>query len=100
MLMKGRKLRNCIGIGILSLFASYFLIVNSCVSYDPNLYTGYDILNPSAEVRENPIAWVENGEVVNDEGVKVDIAKGVVVNEAFLLWVYELKEEIKKLRKK
>lgn len=43
------------------------------------------MLNPSAEVRLNPIEFTEDG--------------NVIVNEAFMLWVYELKEEIKRLRK-
>lgn len=57
-------------------------------------------MNPGPEVLLNPIGWVEDGKVVNDAGVEIHIEKGIVVNEAFSLWVYELKEEIKKLRKK
>jgi hypothetical protein len=74
------------------------LAINSCVSYDPTLYQGYDILNPGPDVRKNPLGWVESGIIVNDLGEKIDIMKGVVINEAFLLWAYELKEEVKKLR--
>ena len=49
-------------------------------------------------MRKNPLGWVESGIIVNDLGEKIDIMKGVVINEAFLLWAYELKEEVKKLR--
>ena len=98
MFTKGKRSENLLKIGILISFASCFLITNSCVSYDPTLYQGYDILNPGPEVRANPLGWVEAGIIVNDKGEKVDIMTGIVINEAFLLWVYELKEEVKKLR--
>lgn len=72
-------------IGIGTLLISFCLI--SCSHrYDPTLYTGYDVLNPSAEVRANPIGFTEDG--------------NVIVNEAFILWVHDLKEEIMRLRKK
>lgn len=47
----------------------------------------------------NPIGWVEAGKIVNDKGEEIRIEKGVIVNEAFILWVYELKEEIRRKRK-
>jgi hypothetical protein len=43
------------------------------------------VLNPGDEVRLNPLAFTEDG--------------NVVVNQAFILWVDELKQEIVKLRK-
>jgi len=43
------------------------------------------VLNPSEEVRKNPLGFTEDGDAI--------------VNEAFMLWVFELKEEIRKLRK-
>lgn len=52
-------------------------------------------------MRLNPIAWIEGGIIVNDNNIMIELGaeeKYVIVNEAFLLWVYELKEEIKKLR--
>lgn len=58
----------------------------SCTGYDPSLYPSYDVLNPGPEVKLNPLR-------VTDDG-------NFVVNEAFLMWVGELKEEIKKLRRK
>lgn len=71
----------------------------SCAGYNPSLFPSYDPLNPGEEVKKNPIAWVEDGEIVNEDGEKIVIKKGVVVNEAFIIWIYELKEEVKKLRK-
>jgi hypothetical protein len=43
-------------------------------------------LNPSEEVRKNPLGFDKDG--------------NAIVNEAFMLWVYELKQEIIKLREK
>ena len=48
--------------------------------------TTYDVLNPSAEVRLNPLS-------VNEDGT-------FVVNKEFLQWVYDLKREIIILREK
>ena len=73
------------GAGMLLLCASFFLIESSCARpYNPVIYPSYDVLNPGPEVRMNPLAFTEDG--------------NAIVNQAFLLWVYELKEEIKKLR--
>ena len=69
----------------MTLLISCFLIISGCTHYDPTLYPGYDVLNPNEEVRKNPLGFTDNG--------------NVIVNEAFMLWVYELKEEIKRLRK-
>ena len=55
-----------------------------CTQYDPNLWTGYDILNPNEEVRKNPLGFTDEGYAI--------------VNQAFIFWTYELKEEIKRLR--
>jgi len=82
---KEKQPEKLLRIGIGTLLISCFLIISSCTHYDPTLYPGYDVLNPSAEVRLNPIEFTEDG--------------NVIVNEAFMLWVYELKEEIKRLRK-
>ena len=56
-----------------------------CSTYDPSLYPSYDVLNPGAEVRLNPLGFTADG--------------NVIVNPAFVLWVEELKTEIIKLRK-
>ena len=53
-------------------------------SYNPALYPSYDVLNPGPEVRANPLSFTEDN--------------NLIVNQAFIIWVYELKEEIKKLR--
>ena len=67
------------------LFASSFLTISNCTSYNPALFPSYDVLNPSHEVRMNPIRTTDDGLFV--------------VNEAFLMWVDELTEEIKNLRR-
>ena len=63
----------------------FLMIFCTCVKYDPSIFPSYDILNPGEEVRMNPLR-------VTDDG-------NFVVNEAFLMWVGELKNEIRKLRK-
>lgn len=70
--------------GILTLCALCFL-TEACSRYNPALYPSYDVLNPGPEVRLNPLAFTDDG--------------NVVVNKAFILWVDELKREILKLRK-
>lgn len=73
------------GVGMLALCAGFFLSEISCARpYNPVLYPSYDVLNPGPEVRKNPIGFTEDG--------------NLIVNQAFMLWVYELKEEVKKLR--
>jgi hypothetical protein len=62
------------------------LICSACHSYDPTLYPGYDVLRPNEEVLKNPLGFDKDG--------------NAIVNEAFMLWVYELKQEIIKLREK
>lgn len=52
--------------------------------YNPALYPSYDVLNPGPEVRLNPLAMTEDG--------------NLIVNRAFILWTYELQREIRKLR--
>lgn len=81
---KPSKLRKKNGKNILVVFAICFLSV-SCTQYNPNLYTGYDILNPGPEVTKNPIRITEDNLFV--------------VNEAFLMWTKELTIEVEKLRK-
>jgi len=60
------------------------LTISECHSYNPALYPSYDVLNPGPEVRMNPLGFDKDG--------------NAIVNQAFLLWVYELKAEVKKLR--
>jgi len=57
-------------------------LVNSC-HYEPSLYPVKDVLYPSEDVKI--IAVTEDGDIV--------------VNEAFILWVEDLKVEIIRLRK-
>jgi hypothetical protein len=82
---EGKKCGRLSRTGILLLCATFFLICSACHSYDPTLYPGYDVLNPSEEVKKNPLGFDQDG--------------NAIVNEAFMLWVYELKQEIIKLRK-
>jgi len=66
---------------ILTLCVVSFL-VNSC-HYEPSLYPVKDVLHPSEDVKI--IAVTEDG--------------NVLVNEAFILWVEDLKLEIIRLRR-
>jgi len=79
----------------------------ACHSYNPALYPSYDVLNPGPEVRMNPLGFTvvdpTTGAVSIEwatlpDGTSKD--RLAVVNEAFILWALELKEEVKKLRKK
>lgn len=71
---------------------------DGCTPYDPSLYPSYDILNPGPEVAINPIAYVSAGKVEDSHHNEIYIMDAYVVNEAFMMWVYELKAEVKKLR--
>jgi hypothetical protein len=61
------------------------IALNSCTQYRPSFFQGYDILNPSEEVRKSPLGFTADG--------------NLIVSPAFITWVYELKQEIIKLRK-
>jgi hypothetical protein len=65
-------------------------VLSSCTHYNPALYPSYDVLNPGADVRKNPIS-------VTDDPVSHESL--FIVNSSFLMWVSELKAEILKLRK-
>ena len=75
---------------ILLTFMFYLLALAGCTHYNPALYPSYDVLNPGPEVRKNPLSISEDP--VTHEPL-------FIVNQAFLLWVDELKTEILKLRK-
>jgi len=79
-----RPSKTATGLLLLTCFLTFSLSLTSCHGYDPALYPSYDVLNPGAEVRMNPLSFDADG--------------NAIVNQAFLTWVYELKEEIKKLR--
>ena len=68
---------------MLMLCASCFLV--SCAKYDPALFVSYDVLVPGEEVKKNPLGFTADG--------------NIIVNAAFIQWVSELQQEIKKLRK-
>lgn len=77
-------------------------LISQCTGYNPAFYPSYDVLNPGPEVRENPLGWIPAG-----TEIEIDILPGTltvdedcyVINKAFLMWTFELKEEVKKLRK-
>jgi len=62
---------------------SLCLIVNNCAYHQPELYPISDVLVPSEEVQ-----IIE----ITEEG-------NILVNQAFILWVESLKQEIVRLRK-
>jgi len=79
------------------LFLSLILFLGvSCGRFNPSLFPSYDPLRPGSEVQilgsVNEVGWA-----VDDKGQV--LKEGIVVNQAFLLWVYELQQEIIKLRK-
>lgn len=95
---KGKSIGRLLRSIILLIFVSFFL--SSCTAYNPSMYPSYDVLNPGPEVRLNPIGFVTPGTMIEVDGKKVEAAETyTVVNDAFMMWVFELKEEIKKLRK-
>ena len=72
-----------VAIRFASIILVFFLLFSSCVKYDPHLYPSLDVLRPGPEVQI--VGFTEDG--------------NIIVNESFLIWIYELKEEIKRLRK-
>jgi hypothetical protein len=61
------------------------LILTGCTAYNPSLFQGYDLLSPNAEVKKNPIGVTADG--------------NFIVNADFMMWVFELKAEVLRLRK-
>lgn len=91
---------------MLLLFVTFGLILNTCTPYNPALYPSYDVLNPGPEVRKNPVAWVYWSEeqqafiVDFEDGFIPDKSKNYPVIDQFMsLWIDELTEEIKRLRR-
>jgi len=66
----------------LTLCAVSFLAAASC-HYEPQLYPAKDVLKPGPEVKI--IAITQDG--------------NIIVNDAFMLWVEDLKSEIRRLRR-
>lgn len=92
--IKPRKLH--LGLAILAVWLAALALVfflfalAGCTAYNPSLYPGYDVLNPSAAVRANPLSISEDP--ITHEAV-------FTVTADFLMWVEDLKQEILKLRK-
>jgi len=77
----------------------------ACHSYNPALYPSYDVLNPGPEVRINPVGFTVVDSATGAVSIEwastaegIDKSNLAIVNQAFILWVSELKEEVKKLR--
>ncbi len=91
---KRRRFR--LGLAILTTWALAITLVfllfalAGCTSYNPSLYPSYDVLNPGDQVRVNPLSTFPD---------PVTGKQLFVVDEAFMLWVQELKDEVLKLRK-
>lgn len=75
---------------ILALVGMLLLTLVGCTHYNPALYPGYDVLNPSDAVRANPLSISEDP--ITHESI-------FAVNTAFLQWVDDLKQEVLRLRK-
>ena len=74
--------------------------LSSCTAYNPSFYASYDVLNPSAEVRLNPMGFTIPGQLIDVDGQEVECQHSyAIVNEAYTIWVRELQDEIEKLRK-
>lgn len=80
---KKRLSRKLLKTVILISFASFILVGSSC-HYEPRLVPVADVLKPGPEVEI--IGFTDDGHVI--------------VNEAYILWVEALKDEIKRLRAK
>jgi hypothetical protein len=84
------------------LLICFITLSPACHSYNPALYPSYDVLNPGPEVRANPLGFaaqdpdgtwrIEWGSDVKPSG------RLSLVDQAFMTWALELKEEVKKLR--
>ena len=87
---------------ILLILAISLPFASSCTKYNPALYPSYDVLNPNESVRKNPLAVAEvtpEGEIKIHKDSSFLPGKYFIVDQAFMMWVYELKQEILKIRK-
>jgi len=84
------------------MLAALMVLGNSCTSYNPALYPGYDVLNPSD--KDSPMAIV----IYNGSQWVVEWAPTFkpdktevyyVVKQAFLQWNKELFLEVERLRR-
>lgn len=75
---------------VLALVGMLVITLVGCTRYNPALYPGYDVLNPSDAVRVNPLS-------ISEDPITHDSV--FAVNSAFLMWVEDLKREIIRLRK-
>jgi len=69
--------------------------ITSC-KFNPSLFPSYDVLRPGPEVQI--LGYVTpDGKALDDKGQL--LTDGIVINQAMVIWIYELKAEITKLRK-
>ena len=73
-----------------------------CTKYNPSFYPSYSVLNPSEAVRKNPLSVIEvteEGEIIIHQDTEVGPGTYFIVDREFMMWVFELKNEIEKLGK-
>jgi hypothetical protein len=83
------------------------LALFACTTYNPSVFVSYDVLNPGAAVRLNPLGFTDTNldtralEIVWDKTLSESLkVPGLyIVNMEFLAWVDELKQEVLRLRK-
>ena len=78
------------------------LFGNSCTSYNPALYPGYDVLNPSDKDSPMAIVFYEDGKWVVDwdptfEPDETEVY--YVVKQFFLQWNKDLQLAVQRLRR-
>lgn len=93
------------GTNFLKIFATaiiltIFLNFSACITFksviDESLLK---VLNPGPEVTGNPIGWIKDGRIEDRTGNEIYLDQGIVVNEAFMTWVWDMKTELAKLLK-
>lgn len=57
------------------------------------------VLNPDPEVKMNPIGWIKDGRIEDRDGNEIFLDQGIIVNEAFMVWVNEMKIQLEKCLK-
>lgn len=57
------------------------------------------VLNPGPEVRLNPIGWIKDGRIEDRAGNEIYLEQGIIVNEEFMGWVWDMKAELEKFVK-
>ena len=95
------------GLVVWAIVLGLVFLLASCSHYNPALYPSYDVLNPGAAVRLNPLGFTDLDPATKALVITWDatlppalkVPGLYVVNADFLAWVDELKQEVLKLRK-